>query len=42
MIGHDWGSYTAGRFALWHPERLLALVMYVFFFGIFDDLVLLI
>ena len=27
MIGHDWGSYTAGRFALWHPERLVALVM---------------
>ncbi|KAI0290085.1 alpha/beta-hydrolase [Multifurca ochricompacta] len=25
VIGHDWGSYTAGRFALWHPDRLLAL-----------------
>ncbi|KAG2013208.1 hypothetical protein CC2G_010143 [Coprinopsis cinerea AmutBmut pab1-1] len=27
VIGHDWGSYTAGRFALWHPERLHALIM---------------
>ncbi|EGO27719.1 hypothetical protein SERLADRAFT_435482 [Serpula lacrymans var. lacrymans S7.9] len=27
VVGHDWGSYTAGRFALWHPDRLLALVM---------------
>lgn len=27
MIGHDWGSYIAGRFALWHPDRLIALVM---------------
>ncbi|KAF7332416.1 Epoxide hydrolase hydrolase [Mycena kentingensis (nom. inval.)] len=27
MIGHDWGSFTAGRFALWHPERLLGLVL---------------
>ncbi|THH19891.1 hypothetical protein EW146_g1339 [Bondarzewia mesenterica] len=27
LIGHDWGSYTAGRFALWHPGRLLALAM---------------
>ncbi|OJA18024.1 hypothetical protein AZE42_07036 [Rhizopogon vesiculosus] len=27
VIGHDWGAYTAGRFALWHPERLIALVM---------------
>jgi len=26
-IGHDWGAYTAGRFALWHPERVLALGM---------------
>ncbi|KAF8494225.1 Alpha/Beta hydrolase protein [Russula emetica] len=25
VIGHDWGSYIAGRFALWHPDRLLAL-----------------
>ncbi|KAI0046648.1 alpha/beta-hydrolase [Auriscalpium vulgare] len=27
VIGHDWGSYTAGRFALWHPDRLRALAM---------------
>jgi soluble epoxide hydrolase/lipid-phosphate phosphatase len=27
IIGHDWGSFTVGRFALWHPERLLALIM---------------
>lgn len=27
LIGHDWGSYTVGRFALWYPHRLLALVM---------------
>ncbi|TFK43806.1 Alpha/Beta hydrolase protein [Crucibulum laeve] len=27
LVGHDWGSYAVGRFALWHPERLLALVM---------------
>ncbi|KAJ7734027.1 epoxide hydrolase [Mycena maculata] len=27
VIGHDWGSFTAGRFALWHPERVLALVL---------------
>ncbi|KAF5321645.1 hypothetical protein D9619_000575 [Psilocybe cf. subviscida] len=27
LIGHDWGSFTVGRFALWHPERLHALVM---------------
>lgn len=25
VIGHDWGSYIAARFALWHPDRLLAL-----------------
>jgi len=25
VIGHDWGSYIAGRFALWHPDRILAL-----------------
>ncbi|KAH9959851.1 alpha/beta-hydrolase [Russula dissimulans] len=25
VIGHDWGSFIAGRFALWHPDRLLAL-----------------
>ncbi|KAJ7482385.1 epoxide hydrolase [Mycena galericulata] len=27
VIGHDWGSFTAGRFAMWHPDRLLALVL---------------
>jgi soluble epoxide hydrolase / lipid-phosphate phosphatase len=27
VIGHDWGSFTASRFALWYPHRLLALVM---------------
>ncbi|KAH8985432.1 alpha/beta-hydrolase [Lactarius hatsudake] len=28
VIGHDWGSYIAGRFALWHPDRLLALGLF--------------
>ncbi|KAJ7639242.1 epoxide hydrolase [Roridomyces roridus] len=28
LIGHDWGSFTAGRFALWYPERLLALALF--------------
>ena len=27
VIGHDWGSFIAGRFALWHPNRILALAM---------------
>ncbi|KAK7060346.1 hypothetical protein VNI00_001111 [Paramarasmius palmivorus] len=27
VVGHDWGSFTASRFALWHPDRLLALVI---------------
>ncbi|KAF8915443.1 epoxide hydrolase [Mucidula mucida] len=27
VIGHDWGAYTAARFALWHPSRLNALVI---------------
>ncbi|THV08242.1 epoxide hydrolase [Dendrothele bispora CBS 962.96] len=27
VIGHDWGAFTAGRFALWHPDRLHALVI---------------
>ncbi|KAL1739507.1 Alpha/Beta hydrolase protein [Schizophyllum fasciatum] len=27
LIGHDWGAYVVGRFALWHPQRLLALVI---------------
>jgi len=26
-IGHDWGSFIVGRFALWHPNRILALAM---------------
>lgn len=28
VIGHDWGSFIAGRFALWHPDRLLALGLF--------------
>lgn len=27
VIGHDWGAFTAARFALWAPDRLKALVM---------------
>ncbi|KAF8238998.1 alpha/beta-hydrolase [Tricholoma matsutake] len=27
LIGHDWGSFVGGRFALWHPDRLSALIM---------------
>lgn len=27
IIGHDWGAFTVSRFALWHPDRLLALIM---------------
>ncbi|KAG5339146.1 hypothetical protein C0989_005376 [Termitomyces sp. Mn162] len=27
VIGHDWGAFTAARFALWHPERLLSLIL---------------
>ena len=27
IIGHDWGSFIVGRFALWHPNRILALAM---------------
>ncbi|KAF5393193.1 hypothetical protein D9757_001258 [Collybiopsis confluens] len=27
LIGHDWGAFTVSRFALWHPDRLLALAM---------------
>jgi len=27
LVGHDWGSYTVGRFALWQSHRVLALVM---------------
>ncbi|KZT42976.1 epoxide hydrolase [Sistotremastrum suecicum HHB10207 ss-3] len=26
VIGHDWGSATAWRFGLWHPDRILAMV----------------
>ncbi|EIN03457.1 alpha/beta-hydrolase [Punctularia strigosozonata HHB-11173 SS5] len=26
MIGHDWGSFTVSRFALWHPDRIIALI----------------
>ena len=24
IIGHDWGSFIAARFVLWHPQRVLA------------------
>jgi len=27
LIGHDWGAFTVTRFALWHPDRILALVI---------------
>ncbi|KAH7907146.1 Alpha/Beta hydrolase protein [Hygrophoropsis aurantiaca] len=27
VIGHDWGSFAAGRFALWYPARVLGLIM---------------
>ncbi|KAF9266318.1 epoxide hydrolase [Marasmius fiardii PR-910] len=27
VLGHDWGAFTAARFALWHPDRLLALII---------------
>ncbi|KAI0650493.1 alpha/beta-hydrolase [Trametes meyenii] len=27
IIGHDWGCFIASRFALWHPDRLLSLVL---------------
>ncbi|KAF4575333.1 hypothetical protein EYR36_006692 [Pleurotus pulmonarius] len=27
VVGHDWGSFTAARFAMWHPARLTALVI---------------
>ena len=26
IVGHDWGAVTAWRFALYYPERVLALV----------------
>jgi len=25
LIGHDWGSFIAGRFVLWHPQRVLGI-----------------
>ncbi|KAF8580579.1 alpha/beta-hydrolase [Ramaria rubella] len=28
VLGHDWGSATAWRFALWHPDRIRALVTF--------------
>ncbi|KAH9850827.1 alpha/beta-hydrolase [Lenzites betulinus] len=27
IVGHDWGCFMVSRFALWHPERLQALVL---------------
>ncbi|RDX53844.1 alpha/beta-hydrolase [Lentinus brumalis] len=27
IIGHDWGCFMVSRFALWHPDKLLALVL---------------
>ncbi|EHK21914.1 uncharacterized protein TRIVIDRAFT_53318 [Trichoderma virens Gv29-8] len=27
VIGHDWGSYLAGRFANWQPSRIIGLVL---------------
>jgi len=27
LIGHDWGAFVVSRFALWHPDRLQALIM---------------
>lgn len=27
VIGHDWGSYLAGRFANWYPDRIVGLVL---------------
>ena len=35
VVGHDWGSFTAGRVALWHPDRVLALVLSVYLFPFF-------
>ncbi|KAL0950245.1 hypothetical protein HGRIS_010229 [Hohenbuehelia grisea] len=28
VIGHDWGAFTTARFALWHPDRLLAAAIF--------------
>jgi pimeloyl-ACP methyl ester carboxylesterase len=27
VIGHDWGSFVVSRFALWHPARLLGMIL---------------
>ncbi|KAJ7126394.1 Alpha/Beta hydrolase protein [Mycena crocata] len=27
IVGHDWGSFAAGRFALWYPERVVGIVL---------------
>ena len=27
IIGHDWGAFMVGRFALFYPDRILALAM---------------
>ncbi|KAF7302030.1 Epoxide hydrolase hydrolase [Mycena indigotica] len=27
IVGHDWGAFTAGRFVLWHPERVITLIL---------------
>ncbi|KAJ4479160.1 epoxide hydrolase [Lentinula aciculospora] len=27
FLGHDWGAYIVSRFALWHPDRLLAMII---------------
>lgn len=29
IIGHDWGAFIVSRFALWQPDRSLAIAMYV-------------
>jgi soluble epoxide hydrolase/lipid-phosphate phosphatase len=29
VIGHDWGSHIAARFALWYPERVMAVIQWV-------------
>ena len=27
LVGHDWGSYLAGRFTNWHPEKTIGLIL---------------
>nr|GAT52826.1 epoxide hydrolase hydrolase [Mycena chlorophos] len=27
IIGHSWGSFTASRLALWHPKRVITLIL---------------